>query len=106
MAIIPIYTRPPLIPGERPLFALTPDDYEKVRQGYGCPECLEDFYGVYMLRCPVCGHTRQEGEVQAVPHDWQAHADDVESGYAPPVATPDEFIRSVMSDPDIEHRKL
>ena len=106
MAIIPIYTRAPIRPGERPLFALTPEDYDKVRQGYGCAECLEDFNGVYMMKCPVCGHIRQDGEVVAVPEDWRAHVDDLSSGYAPKVATADEFIRSVMEDSDIEHWKL
>jgi hypothetical protein len=38
------------------LWVLLAEDYEKVRQGYACPNCLEDFNGVYMLECPVCNH--------------------------------------------------
>ena len=108
MAIKPIYWSPPLRPGERPLFALTPEDYEKVRQGYGCPECLEDFYGVYMLQCPVCKHIRRDGEVQAAPIEWQQHVDELNTidTSKSRTVTPDEFIESVMRDPDIEHRKL
>lgn len=33
-------------------------DFDKVREGYGCPNCLEDFNGVLLLECPVCKHMR------------------------------------------------
>lgn len=33
---------------------LSNDDFEKVRQGYACSNCLEDFGGLYLERCPVC----------------------------------------------------
>ena len=36
-------------------FVLEKDDYEKIRQGYGCSHCLCDYNGLYMLRCPDCG---------------------------------------------------
>lgn len=41
-------------------WGLGPEDFEKVRQGYGCPECLEDFNGVLLLQCPACGHARNQ----------------------------------------------
>jgi DNA-directed RNA polymerase subunit RPC12/RpoP len=45
----------------RPRFGLSPDDHEKIRQGYGCPNCLEDFTEhsggiVVYAQCPVCKH--------------------------------------------------
>jgi len=41
-------------------WGLDKEGFEKVRQGYGCPECLEDFHGVALLRCPACGHVRNQ----------------------------------------------
>ena len=62
MAIRAIYTEV-AADGRTPVFALSPGDHEKIRQGYGCPNCLEDFteYGAGALHvafqeCPVCGH--------------------------------------------------
>lgn len=37
------------------VFTLTPDDYEKARQGYACTACLEDYNGIWQPKCPVCG---------------------------------------------------
>lgn len=61
MAIKAIYTE--VQPDGRPLFGLTPEDHEKIRQGYGCPNCLEDFteYGAggvvaAFSACPICKH--------------------------------------------------
>lgn len=61
MAIIPLSTE--ILPDGRPKFTLAPADHEKVRQGYGCPNCLEDFTefganGVTVVfgKCPVCKH--------------------------------------------------
>lgn len=59
MAIIPIYYDIDRETG-RPMWGLGPDDFHKVRLGYGCPECLEDFNGVYISTCPVCGHVRDQ----------------------------------------------
>ncbi len=39
-------------------FGLSPTDFQKVQHGYGCPNCLEDFNGLYLTTCPVCGHER------------------------------------------------
>ena len=56
MAIIPIDWRQSPDGGEAE-FLLSNDDYEKVRQGYGCSNCLEDYNGLYLARCPRCGAT-------------------------------------------------
>lgn len=57
MSLKPIYAQEDLRTG-RMLWGLGPEDYRKVQQGYACPKCLEDYNGVYMISCPVCGHTR------------------------------------------------
>jgi hypothetical protein len=57
VAIRPYYTEVNPHTG-RALFALNKDDFEKVRDGYGCANCLEDYFGVYLLTCPVCKHER------------------------------------------------
>lgn len=49
-------------------FGLAPEDFEAVRQGYGCATCLADFHGIYHLRCPVCGETRPQP--QLVVRQW------------------------------------
>jgi hypothetical protein len=43
-------------------FALTPEDFEKVQQGYACGECLEDFMGEFKLVCPLCKHSTAGGD--------------------------------------------
>lgn len=58
--IKPIYTEIHPYTG-RPLHLLYADDYEKVRQGYGCSYCLEDYNGVWMPQCPVCRHISDYG---------------------------------------------
>lgn len=67
-----------------PLFGLTPSDHEKIRQGYGCPNCLEDFTehansvvtAVY-AKCPVCKH-RIDANVDFVesPRYWMPDPND------------------------------
>lgn len=68
MSIIPTYTEQ--LPDGRVLFGLTHSDFEKVRLGYGCPDCLEDYNGVYQAVCPVCRHARdiQRDLLEQPPH--------------------------------------
>lgn len=76
MAIKAIYTE--LTPDGRPRFGLSPADHEKIRQGYGCPNCLEDFTewganGVVVAfgKCPVCKHTMNpETDFEETPGYW------------------------------------
>ena len=35
-------------------FVLSAEDFEKVRQGYGCSICLEDYNGIWKPVCPTC----------------------------------------------------
>jgi hypothetical protein len=57
VAIIPIYSEIDKRTG-KVNWGLGWNDFHKVRSGYGCPACLEDFCGVYMPVCPVCRHER------------------------------------------------
>ena len=57
MAIPHLYAEEDLRTGEI-LWLLRQKDFEKVRQGYGCPKCLEEYNGLCLDTCPVCGHTR------------------------------------------------
>ena len=58
------------------IYGFGPDDYERIRQGYACPHCLEIFGGdqpISLLKCPVCKRTTAldagNGLTQA-PQDW------------------------------------
>lgn len=53
MAIKPVYSKYDNVNDEW-THGLTGEDFEKVRQGYACSNCLEDFQGMYLERCPVC----------------------------------------------------
>lgn len=65
---------------------LSKEDFEKVRQGYGCPKCLEDYGGLCLETCPVCGHTRNlmADFTDIVP-------DDLKPGQAGPAPDPSLF---------------
>lgn len=75
MAIKAVYTQE--LPNGEVLFGLTPEDHEKIRNGYGCPKCLEDFteYGangivVAFGACPLCKHTLSDRDLMDVPQHW------------------------------------
>lgn len=71
MAIKPTYYEEDLFTGEM-RWGLAPDDFKKVVEGYGCPKCLEDFNGVFLLTCPVCKHTRiPERDFLPLPEHWK-----------------------------------
>lgn len=57
MTIIPVATRWNY-DTEQLDAVLTPEDYEKVRQGFGCSVCLADYNGVWMAKCPTCGNAQ------------------------------------------------
>ena len=72
MAIRPIYTFDPR-DGSDIVFMLSEEDYNKIHAGYGCPRCLEDYNGVVMVKCPVCGHRADVlSDLRGLaPHDFQ-----------------------------------
>lgn len=61
MSLKPIYTEVDQRTG-RIMGGFGREDFEKIRQGYACPQCWEDFNGVYLTTCPVCGHQRNVWE--------------------------------------------
>jgi hypothetical protein len=67
-AFIPTWSRQNPETGEAE-FALEHDDFEAIRQGYGCATCLADYHGIYRLKCPVCGEARAQTEL-VVPQWW------------------------------------
>ena len=70
MSLKPIYSQEDPRTG-RILWGLAPADFHKVRLGYACPQCLEDFNGVWMATCPVCGHSRDMlGDFQETPEHF------------------------------------
>lgn len=56
------------------LWALKPESYEKVRLGYACGHCLEDFLGVALLECPTCKRPTAlvdpERVMEPCPQEW------------------------------------
>jgi len=88
--------------------ALGPTDFHRAMSGYGCPDCLAIFR-TYLVRCPVCRHQRDVFEdMRQMPEMWRQHLDDRNSGFAHNLKKPltkfdpDEFIRSVQEDPEVE----
>ena len=76
VAIKAYYTEVNPVSG-RALFALNRDDYEKIRQGYGCPNCLEDYQGMYLPTCPLCKHSTDFSDHDFLPviPTWMAPSD-------------------------------
>lgn len=58
------------------LFGVGPADFELLRQGYGCMNCLEKFLIggslVQLPRCPLCREP-VEAMIDPVPEDWAAY---------------------------------
>jgi hypothetical protein len=38
-----------------------PEDFAKIVAGYACGQCGEDYNGLYLQRCPVCGFENMGG---------------------------------------------
>lgn len=69
--LVPMYTQTDSETGQQ-LYGLTPGNYELVRHGYACPNCLADFGGIYQMVCPACGHTRDvRADIVAEPNYWK-----------------------------------
>ena len=96
----------------RKLAGLDEESFWKVAQGYACAnaDCLAEFK-TYTIICPVCGYTRDiTKDIAPAPQEWTQHLRDREEGYAAPIArnpfSPDELIRQVRADKDIEQVRL
>ena len=55
MTIIPIATRWNYETDQMDA-VLSPEDYQKVKDGYGCSVCLADYNGIWQATCPTCGN--------------------------------------------------
>src|ERR1051325_4272284 len=67
--LVPVYSDDE-VPGRETRHALTPTDFQKVRDGVACPRCLADF-GTYRPVCPVCGHERDIEKDIVRAFDWE-----------------------------------
>ena len=58
------------------MFSLTNEDFDKIRQGYGCPRCLEDYQGIWRQVCPVCKHKAEIADfIDQAKMPWMQVAD-------------------------------
>ena len=101
----PVFTREDPITGHV-LNGLGPQDFHRVRSGYGCPKCLAIFR-TYLVQCPVCHFVRDiEEDIVAPPQHWVDHLEDRKSYASGTPLSFDDFMREVNADPDIEKRRL
>lgn len=56
---------------DRWLWGLLKDDFQKIQEGYACGKCLEDYNGVWVAACPVCGHPNEVQPVIQTPSEWR-----------------------------------
>jgi hypothetical protein len=75
--LVPIFTKD--LPNGQRLNGLGPDDYQKVKEGYACPECLAEFV-TYLVTCPVCRYKRDpDRDILEAPRIWTDHLANRES---------------------------
>jgi len=89
--------------------ALSLEDFQKIREGYACPNCLAE-YTTYLVRCPVCHYERDLGiDLQPPPAHWAQHLEDRATGYTAPIpssADIDEHLARVGQSLDVEQVPL
>lgn len=62
----------------RPVAAFSDEDYERIRQGYGCPNCWQAF-SIVMVKCPVCQldlASNLDPHMANLPDGWAPSPDD------------------------------
>lgn len=107
--LVPIYDRTDPATG-RVLHGLSPQDFQKVRDGYACPDCLAE-YGTYTPKCVLCGWERDiAADIARAPAYWQQSIDERENDrtpYAKPVSNPfDRMMGNLAADKDVDHVAL
>lgn len=55
---------------QRPRYAVGPDAFKAIMEGYGCGNCLQ-YFGMYLAVCPTCGEAT--GPAQATEPWWTDH---------------------------------
>jgi predicted ATP-dependent serine protease len=100
--LVPIFMQTDPATGRR-LNGLGPQDFNKVREGFACAECLAEF-SHYTLKCPVCGWTRDlEADLSEAPQLWQDHLNERENPVDKPrPMNPLVAIENIKKDKDVE----
>lgn len=103
--LTPIYSE--LQPNGRHIHAFDRPSYEKVMAGYACGECCAEF-DTFMDFCPVCGLSREQSSKRDVmPEGWQDfYNEHLYGGVTGRANTPDEFLRTMAADKDVDQAKL
>lgn len=105
--MVPIMKRTDPFTG-KVLNGLGPDDFERVRSGYGCHQCLAKFK-TYLVTCPACGFVRNvEQDIEGAPELWVDHLKQREAGGTPYTKPVDQktFMDEVAKSRDIEQVRL
>ena len=95
-------------PDGRRLNGLTEADFERVRAGYACAECLAVF-DTYTIACPVCGLRRDlQRDIADAPALWTQHINErnQDEPTARTVRSPEEAILMAGRDPEVEQIDL
>lgn len=84
-----------------------PLDFELVRLGYACANCLA-YFDQYVAVCPACGNERDVAKDMAqTPTDWQAfYEEETGPGEATVPIRAHEAIEQLAVSPDVEHIPL
>ena len=89
--------------------ALSPQGFEKVRDGYACAKCLCE-YTTYLVKCPVCGHERDlAADLEDARADHVAHLREEQRTEGMDTGAPrgfEEFMAEVNASKEIEHTTL
>ncbi len=106
---IPIFRREDPATG-RMLNGLGPDDYRRVLDGYGCPDCLAQFK-TYLAACPLCGWQRDLAkDIQTAPDYWTQHLKDrADPSFGvtfPKQEMIEQALKDIHNDPDVEHTTM
>ncbi len=100
---IPIFQREDPVTG-RMLNGLGPEDYRRIVDGYGCPDCLAQFHH-YMAACPLCGWQRDIAQdIQEAPGYWNQHLEDrADPTYGVSArASMEAALADIHADPDVD----
>lgn len=83
-------------------------DFDKVRAGYACADCLAEFTH-YLPKCPICGLERDVAKDIAAPReDWDAHLRERERRDAPATVarSADDALRDLFNPANVEQIPL
>lgn len=89
---------------------LSKEDFNAIRDGYACGDCLA-FFGMVRMQCPVC-HKPMALEPAPMREEWDTKLKE-RAGKLPdapvarnPFTSIDDVIADIRRDPDIEHWNL